>query len=389
MLSHRLEWDLTPNRLSEILARKRAAGAAILDLTESNPTRAGFAYPEAAIREALAPPEALVYAPEPRGLPAARAAVADYCRGRGAAVAAGDVVLTAGTSDGYGYLLKLLTDPGDQILVPAPSYPLLPMLADLEGARLVEYPLRWREGAGWRPDLDALAASIGPRARAVIAVSPHNPTGSVLRPAELARLDALCAGRGLALIVDEVFLDYPADGPAPGSAAAGERAALTFVLSGLSKVAGLPQLKLSWIVAAGPRERRESALAGLELIADAYLAVGTPIQHAAARLLAGAGAARDQIRSRLLDNERWLRERCAGLAAGRLLPREGGWYAVLEAWTVRDEEAWTAALLEADDVLVHPGYFFDFPRAGYLVVSLLTPPEALRAGIEKALARLP
>jgi len=397
VLSRRLAWDLPPNRLSAALAARRAAGLPIIDLTEANPTRAGVAPDAAALRAALAAPGAQRYLPDPLGLPVARAAVADYYAARGDQVDPAHVVLAAGTSDAYGWLCKLLADPGDEILIPAPSYPLLPLLAQLEGVRPVPYPLTWREGAGWRPDLAALADAAGPRVRAVVVVSPHNPTGAVLSAQERAALDRLCAARGLAVIVDEVFLDYPGAGapdPLPSAAAGlsgpglpGETPA--FTLSGLSKVAALPQVKLSWVVCGGPVARRRRAVAALEQIADAYLSVGTPVQLAAPALLALANDARQRIRARLNENESWLRARCAALDAGRLLPRAGGWYAVIEAWNgADDEEEWCLALLAEDGVLVHPGYFYDFPRRGYLALSLLTPPSAFRSGAERLLRRL-
>lgn len=398
MPSRRVPADLAPNRLAEALAARRAAGLPLLDLTESNPTRAGLRWPAAALRRALRPGAAVAdYAPDPRGLPAARAAVAAYYAARGAPIEPEAVHVTAGTSDGYAYLFKLLANPGDEVLFPVPSYPLLPILADLEAVTLVPYPLSWREGAGWRLDLDALAAAVGPRTRAIVAVSPHNPTGAVLSPAERAGLDDLAAARELAVIVDEVFLDYP--GPACGAAAAPlpsavagaggrECRALTFALSGLSKVAALPQVKLSWIVAAGPAGPREEAQAALDVIGDAYLAVGAPVQLAAPALLAGAPAAQARVRARVAANEAWLAGRAAGLRAGRLLPRAGGWSAVLELWNAADEEEWCLALLAEDGVAVHPGYFFDFPRRGYAVLSLLTPPRAFRAGAARLLRRL-
>lgn len=396
MLSRRFAWDTPPNRLATALAARRAAGLPVRDLTEANPTRAGLAPAAAALRTALVAPGAHLYAPDPRGLAVAREAVAGYYAGHGGHVDPAHLFLTAGTSDGYAWLCKLLADPGDDILVPAPSYPLLPLLAELEGVRLVPYPLTWRDGDGWRLDLDALADAAGPRTRAVIVVSPHNPTGAVLRPAERAALDRICATRGLALIVDEVFLDYPGPrGPDPLPSAVGgpagdgrSGAALTFVLSGLSKVAALPQVKLGWIVATGPPALRSPAEAGLELIADAYLSVGTPVQIAAPALLALRAATQAGIRSRLRDNEAWLTARCAELVAGRLLPREGGWNALLETWTGGDDEEFCLALLAGDGVQLQPGYFFDFPRRGCLALSLLTPPDDLRAGVEAVLRHL-
>ncbi len=391
MLSSRLPPDFAPNRLAAALAARRAAGLPLLDLTVTNPTAVGLRWPAAALRRAWRPRGApSAYDPQPRGLPAARAAVAAYC---GPGVTADMVHLTPGTSDGYAYLFKLLTNPDDEILAPAPSYPLLPALADLEAARLVPYPLSWREGHGWRCDLAALAAAAGPRARAVVAVSPHNPTGAVLSREERAALDDFCAARGLALIVDEVFRDYPAPAnPAPPSAAAGADGrpprALTFALSGLSKVCALPQAKLSWIVTTGPADATAPARAGLDFICDAYLSVSAAAQEAAPALLAARGAIQARVRARVDANESWLAARATRAGAWRLLMRAGGWCAVLEVWNAEDEEEWCLSLLAEAGVAVHPGFFYDFPRRGHVVLSLLTPQRIFRAGVARLLARL-
>ena len=264
--------------------QRRAAGARILDLTLSNPTQAGFAYPDAEILAALAAPALLRYEPEPRGLPAARAAVAAYYAARGESVDADDVLITASTSESYALLMKLLAEPGDEILVPAPSYPLFDVLAALESVSLVRYPLEHAPGRGWRIGREALERALSPRTRAIVVVHPNNPTGSYVQADERAWLEALCARRGLPLIADEVFLDY-GRGAACEASFATTQGALAFALSGLSKLAGLPQLKLGWIALAGPGLLRREARDRLEFIADAYLSVGAPVQHAAASLL--------------------------------------------------------------------------------------------------------
>jgi aspartate/methionine/tyrosine aminotransferase len=380
----RIGGDLEPNALARALAARRAAGRPLLDLTASNPTRAGFDYPEAEILTALASPAALHYEPASRGLAAAREAIAGYYAAHGERVASDDLLLTASTSEGYSLVFKLLAAPGDEILVPAPSYPLFEMLAALEGVELVRYPLAYAAGRGWRIDRDALERALGPRTRAIVVVHPNNPTGSFAVEEERAWLEDLCARRALALIADEVFLDYASDGRVAPSFCA-TRDALAFVLSGLSKVAGLPQMKLGWIAVAGPRDARREAGQGLELIADAYLSVGGPVQHAAAALLALRGGVQRQIRERVAANERWLRARCAKTRGVRVLEREAGWYAVLELPEDVAEEALCVRLVEAHGVLVHPGFFFDFERSGVLVVSLLVPPEPLAQGIERVL----
>ena len=380
----RIDFDLTPNALALALAARRAAGARVLDLTASNPTQAGFTYPEAEILAALAAPAALRYEPEPRGLPAARTAITAYYAARGERVDADDVLVTASTSEGYALLIKLLAEPGDEILVPAPSYPLFDMLAALESVALVRYPLEFASGRGWRIGCEALERALSPRTRAVVVVHPNNPPGSYVQAQERAWLEALCARRGLPLIADEVFLDY-GRGAACESSFATTQGALTFALSGLSKVAGLPQLKLGWIALAGPESARREARDRLEFIADAYLSVGAPVQHAATALLELRGRIQQQILARVAMNESRLRERCARAPGCRVLERDGGWYAVLELAREVDEEALCVALLEKHGVLVHPGFFFDFARPGVLIVSLLARPEELTEGMERVI----
>lgn len=397
--SRRLPSELTPNRLTAMLAERERAGSTVLDLTLSNPTRAGFTYDEAGVLAALAPRAAMTYTPDPRGLPAARDAIAAYYAERGAAVAPDSICLTAGTSDGYAYLLKLLANPGDNVLVPRPTYPLLTMLGALEAVQTREYSVR-RDGAdGWRIELDSVAEAGDSRTRAVIVVAPHNPLGCRLRRSELAAISELCTTNGWALICDEVFADYVATTAAAGAetaaqaethviTAAGNGDAPTFVLSGLSKIAGLPQVKLSWIQTSGPEDWRHVTQQRLDFVLDGYLAVGTPVQHAAAALLAGRHDVQSQIRARLDENEQRLRQLCGAQRAVRSLRRDGGWYAVLECREPIDEEDLVVSLLAEDGVLVHPGYFFDFERDGYLVISLLTPPVALAQGAALLLQRL-
>ena len=347
------------NALTKALAARRAAGLPLIDLTESNPTVVGLRLAPAAL------PEAPSYDPQPRGLLPARQAVAAYH-----GVAAEQVLLTASTSEAYSYLFKLLCDPGDEVLVPEPSYPLFGWLTALDGVRAVPYPLRF--DGEWH--LPAEALPFGPRTRAVLVVSPGNPTGAFLKLDERARLAGLCARSGCALISDEVFADFSwAPDPRRMRTAAAFDDVLSFSLSGLSKVAGLPQLKLGWCVAAGPGH--EEALQQLELIADTYLGVSTPVQLAAPRLLAERNDFQQQLRARLSENLRALRAACAPGAPWSVLPSEGGWSAILAVPRARSEEEWALLLLERG-VLVHPGYFFDFPGGAFLVVSLLPEPAA-------------
>jgi alanine-synthesizing transaminase len=382
--SSRLRWDLAPNRLTRLLDERRSAGAAILDLTESNPTAAGFAYPSDQILAALADPRALTYQPAAAGMPSARAAVSEYYAGR---VDPGRILLTASTSEAYAFVFKLLADPGDEVLVPRPSYPLFDFLAALDAVRVVQYPLAYH--STWTIDFDALARSISPRTRAIVLVNPNNPTGSFLKQTELAPLIALGREHNLALISDEVFSDYALDPDRPQFVRSLTEVSevLTFSLSGLSKVAGLPQLKLGWIVTGGPTHEREQAFERLELIADTYLSVGAPVQLAAPTLLGLRTQLQNQILARARANRAFLQSQIGPRSPWRLLETEGGWYAILEAPRIQSEEEWVLSLLANDAVLVQPGFFFDFEKEAFLVLSLLTPEEVFRAGVRRILAR--
>jgi alanine-synthesizing transaminase len=379
VFSARLNWNLRPNRLCTLLAEKRQAGAPVLDLTESNPTRVGLAYPQSEILAALGDASALRYHPSPRGLDPAREAVAGYYRDRGTQVPAGSVLLTASTSEAYAYLFKLLANPGDEILAPRPSYPLFEFLAGLESVAIRQYPLRY-DGA-WHIDFDALERAITSRTRGIAVVNPNNPTGSFLKRDELERLDSLAAERSLAVLSDEVFRDY-ALGEEAGrvSTLVGDRQALTFSMSGLSKIAGLPQMKIGWIVVSGPRSAE--ALDALELIADTYLSVSTPVQVALPRLLEISGGILEEIRERTASNLVQLREAVHGSAA-TLLRVEGGWYGVLQVPRTRTEEEWTLKLLGELNVLLQPGFFFDFESEAFLVLSLLPEPAMFAEGLKR------
>ena len=386
--SSRLSWNSPENRLSQRIA---AATSSFVDLTESNPTRAGFAVDEARLRAALAPPGVATYAPDPRGLRCAREAIA-----RAEAVDPDDLLLTASTSEAYALLFKLLCDPGDLVLAPRPSYPLFDHLAGLEGVALAHYPLVRDDD--WRIDVPELARILAatPRARALLVVNPCNPSGAYLHADDRAALATLAERHGLALVSDEVFARYPADdalAPARVTCAAAAASAaddvLTFSLGGLSKSAGLPQVKLGWILAGGPRAVRRDALARLELIADAYLSVATPVQLAAPALLALGDEVRAQILARVRDNRARLAARIAAAdAAGAgitLLPAQAGWYAILRYPALATDEELALAALERG-VLVHPGYFFDLDGGTFLVVSLLPPPATFARGLDALLS---
>ena len=366
-----------PNALGRAAARARARGN-VLDLTVSNPTAAGLPYAGEAILRAIATPASLVYAPEALGLPSARAVVAaEY------GIAPAHVAITSSTSEAYAVLFKLLCDPGEEVLVPVPSYPLLAWLAAFEGVKLVTYPLVY--AGGWHVDVGALAAAVTPRTKAIVVVSPNNPTGSYLGREELAAMLAL----GLPMIVDEVFATYPL-GTIPEHRVRSvleARTGLVFRLSGLSKLVGLPQLKLGWIACGGDPALLPGTIERLETVLDAYLSVGAPVQHALPALLAAGRLTADAIRARIRANLRIVRARCAGTLV-TVLDVEGGWSAILRVPETETDEEWALWLLEQDSVLVQPGYFFDLTRGAHLVVSLLTPEADLAAGIERIVARV-
>ena len=385
MFSSRFHWGTQTNRLTQAVAAKRAAGVRVLDLTESNPTHAGLAYPDEIV-QSFADPAMLVYEPAPAGTPAAREAVRAYYASRGHDVPVDRILLTASTSEAYGYLFKLLCDPGDEILVPQPSYPLFEFLADMESVEVRQYPLVYH--GGWSIDLQALLGMTSKDTRAIVLVNPNNPTGSYVKHGELDVLVEFCRKHDIALISDEVFADYALTQDRERvSTLAGVEECLAFSMSGLSKVAGLPQMKLGWIVVSGPQDLRAGAWDKLEWIADTYLSVGTPVQCATPRLLAAGEVVQRQIRERCEANLAFARGAVAGSSAN-ILAVEGGWYITLQVPRTRSEEEWTLALLENGDVLVQPGYFYEFSDEAYLVVSLLTAPEIFREGLGRLVAEL-
>jgi hypothetical protein len=386
MFSTRTHWDRGTNRLAQALDARRRSGAPLHDLTESNPTAAGLPYPDDLL-DALTAPAARLYAPDPRGLRLAREAVsADYAR-RGFEVRPQRLLLTASTSEAYAFLFKLLCDPGDVVLVPRPSYPLFEYLAQLESARVERYTLAY--DGEWHLDLPALEAGLPARARALVLVNPNNPTGSYLKRDEAERLFALCAARGLALVCDEVFADYAfAPDPRRLASVAADGPALAFSLGGLSKSCGLPQLKLGWIAVSGPPALRDEALARLEIVADTYLSVSTPVQHAAPRLLARLSELQAPIVARVTRNLERVRGALERASPATLLGVEGGWYAVLRVPATLSEEERVVRLVEDHGVVAHPGFFFDFPREAFLVLSLLTREDVFDAGLRALLAQL-
>ncbi|MEB2346580.1 MAG: pyridoxal phosphate-dependent aminotransferase [Deltaproteobacteria bacterium] len=384
--ARRAAWDLTPGPLAARAAERRARGQPVLDLADANPTRAGFREPAAALAGALAAaardPRSARYEPDPRGPLAARAAIAALHACDGAAVGPGQVLLTAGTSEGYAHLFRVLADPGDLVHLPAPGYPLFEHLAALEGVDAHRYPLREPAGGGarWRIDVAALAAAIEPRSRAIVLIHPHNPTGSFVDPADLAALRALAAARRLALVSDEVFADSALTPDAPAGALAGAAdggGPLHFVLSGASKLLALPQLKVAWIVVAGPAAARDEALARLEFAADAYLSVSPLLAAALPGLLGQREAIGAALRARVAANRTRLVATLEGVGA-HVLPAEAGWAAIVRVPGARDEEALALGLLDGPGLLVQPGFLFDLEPedpagapCAHLVVALL------------------
>jgi alanine-synthesizing transaminase len=372
---------MEPNRFSVALERHRASGRKALDLTESNPTRCGFEY-DPGLLSLLADRCSLSYEPHAKGLLLAREAVCRYYQQRGTEVDPEQIILTASTSEGYSFIFRLLCNPGDEVLVPAPSYPLFEFLASIQDVKLVSYPLIYDEG--WQIDLHSLADALTPRTRAILVVHPNNPTGSFVKLAEMDILDALCQERGLAFVADEVFLDYAHDGIERPSFA-GQWQALTFTLSGISKICALPQMKLAWIVVGGEPELSQDALARLDVIADTYLSVGTPVQLALPEFLAQRGGIQRQVKERVAANLAELDRQLAQQESVRRLDVGGGWYAVLRVPATRSDEELAIELLEQHSVVVHPGHFYDFPTEGYLVVSLITPTDVFAEGVKRVL----
>jgi aspartate/methionine/tyrosine aminotransferase len=355
------------NQISRAIAAVRSEGVAIDDLTESNPTRVGLAYP-GDLLASLGDAASLTYDPHPRGLHAAREAVAGDCARRGASVDAEQVVLSTSTSESYSWLFKLLCDPGDSVLVPRPSYPLFEHLTRLEGLRMAPYDLHYH--GRWEIDIDSINGAPHDT-RALLLVSPHNPTGTYVSTRELEDVITICRDRGWALIADEVFADYPLDAAAHVTDIATHADVLAFTLGGASKSLGLPQVKLGWTIVGGPAPARAAALDALELIADTFLSVGTPIQVAASRLLHAAAPVRRAIHDRIRRNLSRARELTGEYPSCQLLRVEGGWSAPIRVPATRDEETLVLELLHHERLLVHPGYFFDFPHEAFLVISLL------------------
>jgi alanine-synthesizing transaminase len=390
IFSARTNWTLEENAYTRALNRHRQSGRELLDLTASNPTACGFQYDESAILAALESPAALRYDPQPKGLRSARAAVAEYYRELGAEIDPERLILTTGTSEAYSFLFRLLCEPGDEVLVAQPSYPLFDFLASIQDVKLRPFPLVYDHG--WQIGFSELEKGIGAWTRAILLVHPNNPTGNFISAAEAEKLNALCAQHNLVLVVDEVFLDYRLPGcqerRATHGTFAGNESVLTFVLSGLSKISALPQMKAGWIATSGPENLVRDAVARLEVIADTYLSLSAPVQHAVPALLAQRKVIQPQLASRTESNLQILDAQLAKQNLASRLALEGGWYAVLRVPAVQSDEDLAIDLLDRCSVAVHPGHFYEFSGEGFLVLSLLTPADQFQEGVRRALAHI-
>jgi len=383
MFADRTNWNLDANRLSEALARHRAIRRPLLDLTASNPTECGFNYDRPAIMRALSDADALDYKPGPKGLETARQAVAAYYAARSNEVSIENILLTTSTSEAYSFVFRMLCNPGDELLIPTPSYPLFEFLADIQDVKLMRYPLVY--DYHWQIDFHALEQAITSRTRGAIVVHPNNPTGHFCKPEDLTRLNEVCSARQMALIADEVFLDFVLTGAQPLSFAT-NTGALTFTMSGLSKISGLPQMKTAWLITTGPEHLRKQALARLEVIADTYLSMNAPMQLATPVFLEQRRGFQKQLMTRVRRNLSELDRQLAGQKSCSRLRMEGGWNTVLRVPATRSDEELAIELLATRDVYAHPGHFYDFPSNGYLIVSVITPEPEFAKGIERLLS---
>jgi alanine-synthesizing transaminase len=392
IFASRTNWTLEENAYAQALHRHRQSGREILDLTASNPTTCDFKYDESAILNALHSFGSLHYDPQPKGLSIAREAVTEYYRelDPGVSIDPERLILTTGTSEAYSFLFRLLCEPGDEVLVAHPSYPLFDFLASIQDVKLC--PFRLVYDHGWQVDLSELEKCMGARTRAILLVHPNNPTGNFISVREAAELNALCAKHDLALVVDEVFLDYRLEGDCDRSALqgtfAGNSAALTFVLSGLSKISALPQMKVGWIATSGPEDLVRDSISRLEVIADTYLSMNAPVQQALPTLLGQRRSLQPQLMSRIRTNLHTLDRQLANQNLVSRLRIEGGWYVVLRVPAVQSDEELAIRLLDQCSVAVHPGHFYEFSGEGFLVLSMLTPASSFEEGVQRLLAHI-
>lgn len=382
MFARRTAWNLQQNRLSQALAAHRAAGKRLIDLTISNPTECGFTYEGETILRALQNPAALKYEPNPRGLAVARAAVAQYYAHRGAKISLENIFLTTSTSEAYSFVFRTLCNPDDEVLIPSPGYPLFDFLADISDVRLVRYPLVY--DYGWQMDFHVLEQAVTPRTRAVIVVNPNNPTGNYCQPQEMRRLNEICAAREIAIIADEVFLDFSLVDE-PRASFAENADVLTCTLSGISKICGLPQMKVAWLIVNGPTALNSQAAERMEVIADTYLSLNAPAQWALPALLDTRYAFQQQLLARVRANLAELDKQLTAQSPCRRLQVEGGWNAVIQVPITGADEELALQLLQSAGVYAHPGHFYDFATNGHFVVSLIAPTENFSEGIKSLL----
>ncbi len=384
MFSSRFPSELAPNALSRAVERARHAGTPLVDLTASNPTAVGLPYP-ADVFDALADSRSVVYRPEPLGSPEARAVVAAVYGRRGVTIDARSIALAASTSEAYGVIFKMFCNPGDAVLVPQPSYPLFDLLAGFDAVQTVPYRLRLSDD--WAIDRDSLIRALTPAIRAILVVSPNNPTGSILRADDREWLVRLAERHNLPLISDEVFAEYPLSARPDATTLAGERRVLTIALGGLSKSAGLPQVKLAWMAVSGPDGDVRQVLEHMAIVLDTYLSVSTPAQIALSALVSAGETIRSSIAGRLRTNLDVLGREVRREPSMTLLEPHGGWSAVLRVPAIDTEERIVVDLVTTTGVLVHPGYFFDFADEAFLVVSLLPAPDVFEDGVSRLVRR--
>lgn len=384
MFSKRVNYTTEENKISKLLKEKKSSGVTVLDLMESNPTNARFAYDEDGILNSISKPDSLKYAPLPKGLKQAREAVAGYYKEKNIEINPENIFLTSGTSEAYSFIFKLITNPDDEVLVPAPGYPLFTFIGEMELVKVKNYEFKYVEDEGWTINFESLESGITDKTRVIILLNPSNPTGNFIKTKEINKILRICRERKIAIICDEVFLDYPIEIKSENTfSISGVNYVLTFTLSGLSKICGLPQMKLSWIIIGGPVKQRQEALEKLEIITDTYLSVGTPIQLALNNLLSNKEIIQGQIRERILKNFNFLKSEIEKSKQIILLKTEGGWYSILKLNSEINEEDFVYELLNKKDVYINPGYFYDFNDEGYIILSLLTPVDVFENGVKR------
>lgn len=382
MFSNKFDYNIEKNRISKLLSEKKTNGIEITDLTESNPTNAGFVYDKDLILKAIAKEDSLRYAPEPKGMLAGRKAISEYYRKKNINVEPDNIFLTSGTSEAYSFIFKLLTNPFDEVLIPAPGYPLFAYIAEMESLNTLSYNLIYTKNAEWKIDFNSIESQITEKTKAIILVNPNNPTGHYIKKNELKDLIRICKKYNLSVISDEVFWDYNIDINFEDIVSlASINEILTFTLSGISKICGLPQMKLSWFIVNGEKMLCDEAKSKLEIIADTFLSVGIPIQLGINDILENENNIGEQIKNRVKRNYYYLKEKVTVIVDVELLSAEGGWYSVLKIETGIEEEILAFELLKEKNIYIHPGYFFDFEEGCNIVVSLLTPESVFKNGI--------